>query len=196
MLSLRTSRWRSASPSPRGDERLGILRQQSPAAGPVVPVRLRRGQTRGRVHFGQCGERGAHGLRVAVAPGRRPPRVGEILEDEERQAVALAVAVEVRQERAVDVRVDNVLEPEPARRQLVDGGLDEDAPSVVEHRAQAACLRVAAAGDALERDDPRIEEPLQLLVHAASFAASARSRACDRRSSRIAAAIANPPAIS
>jgi hypothetical protein len=117
------ARFQSTSAEPGREERLGILGHQTPAVQALAQL-LELAQTRRRRRRGDVLERLEHRVDVAVAPRRRPARVAEVFEHEQRP-LAVVPADELRQERRRNYAVDAVLVSQPPGGELVERVLDE-----------------------------------------------------------------------
>lgn len=191
-LSLRTSKWRNASPAstqavsastrrgsaaaeprlgaePEREEGSGVALDLRPA-GEHLPEVVQRAEPLGHWSRGDLGEGGPHGLDVSRPPGRRPVPAAQILEGENGEAVVLP-AEEAGEEASAHGCVDALFVAKPARRELVDSGLEEGGAPVREPDEPAFVVRVASA-DRARRDGSDPEQSghrgAQSLVHLAS----------------------------
>ena len=138
---------------PRREERLRIVRHELPSVQPLTDV-FERGQSWRCTRRREDLEHGQHRVDLALAPGRRPVRVAQILEDEEGLR-AVVPPHELGEERRVECRVEPVLVAKPARRELVERELDEDGLTVGELHPPADGVRTVAAADDLAAGDRR-----------------------------------------
>ena len=99
----------------------------------------------------QLVERLADELDVAGAPGRRPVRVAQVFEHEERELTVVVPAEQAREIVGLEAPVDPVLVPQEAGRRLVDRELRERASAVRELDEPPLHERVAAPGEPDER---------------------------------------------
>ena len=119
----------------------------------------------------------------AVGPGRWPVRLAQILEQQDRRLRAV-VAEEPRQERALDLGVDDVLGGEPLRCALVDRHLRECSRTIHEGDEESPGRRVAPAGHLLDRRTgvPASSAIRCSITSALRVAESGARRRCPRRS--------------
>ena len=190
MLSLRVSRWRKASPSTtqrsvaassRGAPARARPADTSPSerngSGSASTSRqvwnsssVRRGSPDGGVGRMDLVERSEDRVDVAFTPGRRPVRLAEVLEEEDRQLAVVVPAEERREESRPRPPSTRGARPGGSRGRLVHGDLRERARAVLALDEPTLHERVAPGRDAMQRPhaEPRPQR-LASILHASTL---------------------------